>query len=64
MSMELSRRQWKLGFTTGVGQRPRRRTVSTDAWDRVREEIAAAKRRFRFPPPAPNNLFYPFKFSI
>src|SRR5678816_3311201 len=53
MSMELSRRQWKLGFTTGVGQRPRRRTLSTDAWDRVREELAAAKRRFRLPADAP-----------
>src|SRR5207302_7848176 len=47
MSMELSRRQWKLGFTTGVGRRPRPRTLSTDSWDRLPEEIAAAKRRFR-----------------
>src|SRR4029450_12322990 len=53
MSMELSRRQWKLGFTTGVGQRPRRRTLSTDASDRVREEIAAAKRRVQLPADAP-----------
>src|SRR5512134_1866909 len=50
MSMELSRRQWKLGFTTGVGQRPRRRTLSTDAWDRVREEIAAPRGGFGSPP--------------
>jgi hypothetical protein len=53
MSMELGRRQWKLGFTTGVGQRPRQRTLSTDAWDRLREEIAAAKVRFRLPADAP-----------
>jgi transposase len=53
MSMELGRRQWKLGFTTGVGQRPRRRTLSTDAWDQLREEIAAAKVRFRLPATAP-----------
>src|SRR5213593_4295275 len=53
MSMELGRRQWKLGFTTGVGQRPRRRTLSTDAWDRLPEEIAATKRRFRLPVDAP-----------
>ena len=53
MSMELGRRQWKLGFTTGVGQRPRRRTLSTDAWDRLPEEIAAAKIRFRLPADAP-----------
>jgi transposase len=53
MSMELGRRQWKLGFTTGVGQRPRQRTLSTDACDRLREEIAAAKVRFRLPADAP-----------
>ena len=53
MSMELGRRQWTLGFTTGIGQRPRRRTLSTAAWDRVREEIAAAKTRFRLPADAP-----------
>ena len=53
MSMELGRRQWKLGFTTGVGQRPRRRTLSTDAWDRLREEITAAKVRFRLSADAP-----------
>jgi transposase len=51
--MELGRRQWKLGFTTGVGQRPRRRTLSTDAWDRLREEITAAKVRFRLSADAP-----------
>ena len=53
MSMELGRQQWTLGFTTGIGQRPRRRTLSTAAWDRVREEIAAAKTRFRLPADAP-----------
>src|SRR5260370_42346183 len=53
MSMELGRRQWKLGFTTGVGQRPRRRTLSTDAWDRLPEEIAAAKKRLQLPADAP-----------
>jgi transposase len=53
MSMELGRRQWKLGFTAGMGQRPRRRTVSTDAWDRLPEEIAAAKTRLRLPADAP-----------
>ncbi len=53
MSMELGRRQWKLGFSTGVGQRPRRRTLSTDAWDRLPEEIAAARTRFRLATDAP-----------
>jgi transposase len=58
MSMELSRRQWKLGFTTGVGQRPRRRTLATDAWHRVGDEIAAAKLRFRLPADAPVTSCY------
>src|SRR6202035_4350159 len=49
MSMDLGRRQWKLGFTTGVGQRPRQRTLATDAWDRLPAEIAGAKQRFRLP---------------
>ena len=53
MSMELGRRQWKLGFTTGEGQRPRRRTLSTDVSERLPEEIAAAKLRFRLPTDAP-----------
>jgi transposase len=53
MSMELGRQQWTLGFTTGIGQRPRRRTFSTAGWDRVPEEIAAAKTRFRLPADAP-----------
>jgi transposase len=53
MSMELGRRQWTLAFTTGIGQRPRRRTLSTTAWERVRDEIAAAKARFGLPVDAP-----------
>ena len=46
MAMELGRREWKLGFTTGVGQATRRRTVRADAWRRVADEIVAAKTRF------------------
>lgn len=49
MAMELGRRQWKLGFTTGVGQRSRRRTMTVDAWRRLPDEIAAAKARFGLP---------------
>src|SRR5215471_5174770 len=58
LAIELGRRQWKLGFTTGVGQRPRRRTIGTDAWDRVRDEIAAAKVRLRLPADAPVRSCY------
>jgi hypothetical protein len=53
MSMELGRYEWKVGFTTGLGQRPRRRSIRTDHWERLIDEIAAAKRRFGLPADAP-----------
>jgi transposase len=54
MAMELGRFEWKLGFTIGLGQRPRRRTIRTDRWEeQLGEELAAAKRRFRLPADAP-----------
>jgi transposase len=49
MAIELGRRQWKVGFTTQFGQRIRRRTLPADAWDRLPEEIAAAKKRLALP---------------
>jgi transposase len=49
MAMELGRRQWKLAFTTGLGQRSRRRTLLADAWRRLPDEIAAARVRFGLP---------------
>jgi transposase len=47
LAFELGERTWKLGFTIGLGQRPRVRQVPAGATDRVLEEIARAKRRFR-----------------
>jgi hypothetical protein len=32
MAMDLGRRYWRLAFTTGLGQRPRCRTVETEHW--------------------------------
>ena len=58
MAIELGRREWKVGFTTGVGQRTRRRTVPADAWDRIREELAAAKRWFGLPADTPVTSCY------
>jgi transposase len=46
MAMELGRREWKLGFSTGVGQSTRRRTLRADSWRQVADEIAATKTRF------------------
>jgi hypothetical protein len=58
MAMELGRRQWKLGFTIGEGQRSRRRTMAMDAWRRLPDEIAAAKARFDLPADAPARRRY------
>ena len=49
MAIELGRRQWHVGFTTRLGHRIRRRTLPADAWDRLPEEIAAAKKRLALP---------------
>ena len=53
MAMEVGRREWKLGFTTGIGRTMRRRTLRADSWRRVAEEIAAAKGRFGLSADAP-----------
>ena len=47
LAFELGERSWKLGFTTGLGQRPRMRQIPARATDRVLEEIVRAKARFR-----------------
>jgi transposase len=49
LAFELGERTWKLGFSTGFGQRPRVRQVPAGAVDRVLEEIERAKRKFRLP---------------
>jgi transposase len=58
MAIELGRRQWKVGFTTQQGQRIRRRTLPADAWDRLPEEMAAAKKRLDLPADAPVTSCY------
>jgi transposase len=46
MAFELGRKKWKLGFTIGLGQKARRRTIAGGDMAAVRREIAAARRRF------------------
>ena len=53
LAFELGERAWKLGFTTGMGQRPRVRQVTAGAIERVIEELARAKRRLQLPPDTP-----------
>jgi transposase len=53
MAIELGGRSWKLGFAIGLGQRPRIRQIPARATERVLEEIARAKVRFRLPADTP-----------
>lgn len=46
LAFELGSKTWKLGFTTGLGQKARQRNVRAGAVEVVRAEIARAKRRF------------------
>src|SRR5262249_40095736 len=49
VAFELSEKTWKLGFTTGHGQKPRERTVPARHHEHVLTEIAQAKKRFGLP---------------
>jgi len=49
MAFELGRKTWKLGFTIGLGQKPRKKNVSGGNTDVVLHEIVLAKRRFGLP---------------
>src|SRR5215471_1972112 len=53
VAFELSEKTWKLGFTTGHGQKPRERSVSARQQEHVLDEITQAKRRFGLPDTAP-----------
>lgn len=52
MAFELGRKKWKLGFTTGLGQKARQRNIAGGDIEAVRAEIEAARRRFDLSPPA------------
>jgi transposase len=49
VAFELSEKTWKLGFTTGHGQKPRERTVTARSQAGVLDEIVQAKRRMGLP---------------
>jgi len=53
MAIELDNNRWKLGFTTGFGQRPRERDVPARDTATLQREIRAAKRRFHLPADCP-----------
>lgn len=53
LAFELGWTSWKLGFTTGAGQRPRERTIAAGGLKALGEEIVRAKMRFEVPAEAP-----------
>jgi transposase len=53
VAFELSEKTWRLGFTTGHGQKPRERSVPARDHQRVLDEIAQAKHRLGLAETAP-----------
>lgn len=53
MALELGEATWKLGFTTGLGQKPRRRDIPARGTEVLWCEIQAAKERFGLAAEAP-----------
>jgi transposase len=53
LAFELGQTRWKLGFTTGLGQRPRERTIAARDVGRLAEEIGRARARFALAPDVP-----------
>ena len=53
LAFELGQAKWKLGFTPGLGQRPRQRTIGARDLAALTEEIGRAKERFGLPPGTP-----------
>lgn len=51
LAFELSSKNWKLGFSIGLGQKPRIRTIAAGDLKALKAEIGAAKKRFRLPEP-------------
>ena len=49
VSLELSKKSWKLAFSDGSARRPRVVTVPARDWDRFGQEVEKAKERFDLP---------------
>jgi transposase len=49
LAFELSKEKWKLAFSIGLGQNPRRRTIDAGDLSALVHEIGLAKKRFRLP---------------
>ena len=53
VALELSESRWVLGFTPGLGQKPRVRSIQARDLDTLEREIVQAKRRFGLAEEAP-----------
>src|SRR5438046_10450969 len=53
LASELGLKEWKLGFSIGLGQKARRRTIPGGDLEKLVREIAAAKKRFELSETAP-----------
>lgn len=53
LAMELSLNTWKLAFSIGAGQKPRRRDIGGGDFLALSREICRAKKRFELPEDAP-----------
>lgn len=53
MAFELGQSEWKLGFTIGLGQKPRLKTINARDLHALQDEIRAAKKRFDLPEDTP-----------
>jgi transposase len=49
VAFELSNKNWKLGFSIGLGQNPRIRAIEAGNLVLIKSEIEAAKKRFNLP---------------
>ena len=58
LAFDLGELKWQLGFTVGLGQKARRRTIEGGDTEALKEEIAAAKKRFGLPGDAPVKSCY------
>ena len=52
LAYELGQKKWVLGFTIGLGQKPRKRTVAAGDLIALEQEMMLAKKRFGLSPTA------------
>jgi transposase len=49
LAFEMGSKNWKLGFSIGLGQKTRLRTIESGDLDRLKAEIGLAKKKYKLP---------------